>query len=294
MAPTRDPKGTDEWADAVSGSPAGTDSDLLPAVRGERALVSLRDTSARIPLPELVLGIVDATLTTLRRSVGIPTAQRSTMVDMAFEITWRGWSLANRGLATAEQVTAPAMRLVTDPPFLPRSLRPSSFASEAAASWRARRDDVQQSANDVKNVVVTSSVDMAMGSLDLTELVLTQVDLRDIVEAVLTELDLTQVVLDNVDLGRVIDAALDTVDLDKIARERMDLLELADYIIDGIDLPNIIRESTGSVASETIQSVRMQSIDADVAVQRIVDRFLLRRRQRQAASSSPSDEDETL
>ncbi|MEO8328772.1 MAG: hypothetical protein ABI586_02090, partial [Candidatus Nanopelagicales bacterium] len=66
--------------------------------------------------------------------------------------------------------------------------------------------------------------------------------------------------------------------LDKVARERMDLMALATYVIEGIDLPEIIRESTGSVASETVRSVRMQSVGADEAVQRFVDRVLVWRR----------------
>jgi hypothetical protein len=56
----------------------------------------------------------------------------------------------------------------------------------------------------------------------------------------------------------------------------MDLIALANEIIDGVDLPEIIRESTGSMASETVQGVRMQSIGADQAVSRAVDRLLLR------------------
>ena len=86
---------------------------------------------------------------------------------------------------------------------------------------------------------------------------------------------------------------LDTIDLDEVAHERMDLLDLANYVIDGIDLPGIIRESTGSVASETVQAVRMQSIDADVAVQRIVDRILLRRAPHAAAATQTESEQST-
>ena len=73
--------------------------------------------------------------------------------------------------------------------------------------------------------------------------------------------------LKRVDLVRVVDAVLD----------QMDLIALANEIIDGVDLPEIIRDSTGSMASETVQGVRMQGIGADQAVGRAVDRLLLRR-----------------
>ncbi len=72
--------------------------------------------------------------------------------------------------------------------------------------------------------------------------------------------------LKRVDLVKVVDAVLD----------QMDLIALANEIIDGVDLPEIIRESTGSMASETVQGVRMQGIGADQAVGRAVDRLLLR------------------
>ena len=58
----------------------------------------------------------------------------------------------------------------------------------------------------------------------------------------------------------------------------MDLVGLTNEVIAEVDLPEIIRESTGSVASETLRGVRMQSISGDDAVTRIVDRFRLRHR----------------
>ena len=87
------------------------------------------------------------------------------------------------------------------------------------------------------------------------------------IEAVLDRMDLTTTVLRRVDLVRVVDAVLD----------QMDLIALANEIIDGVDLPEIIRDSTGSMASETVKGVRMQGIGADQAVDRAIDRLLLRR-----------------
>ena len=105
----------------------------------------------------------------------------------------------------------------------------------------------------------------------------------------MSSVDLTEIVLTQVDLDRVVEAVLDRIDLDAVARDRMDLIGLADYIIDGIDLPGIIRGSTGSVASETVRTVRMKSIDADEAVQRVVDRVLLWRKGR--AVDAPDADD---
>ena len=76
-----------------------------------------------------------------------------------------------------------------------------------------------------------------------------------------------------------IDAIVNRVDVDAIVR-RLDLVGLAEEVVNGIDLPEIIRESTGSMASEVVRDARMQSIDADVAIARIVDRVIRRRRAR--------------
>jgi hypothetical protein len=86
------------------------------------------------------------------------------------------------------------------------------------------------------------------------------------IEAVLDRMDLTSTVLRRVDLVKVVDAVLD----------QMDLIALANEIIEGVDLPEIIRDSTGTMASETVNGVRMQGIGADQAVGRAVDRLLLR------------------
>ena len=39
----------------------------------------------------------------------------------------------------------------------------------------------------------------------------------------------------------------------------------------------IIRQASGSLASESVRNVRIQSIEADRAVERVIDRFRLRR-----------------
>ena len=98
----------------------------------------------------------------------------------------------------------------------------------------------------------------------------------------LAPLDLTSVVVDQVDLGGVVSAALQQVDLTQIVMQQVDLLGVAEYVVDGIDLPEIIRDSTGSVASEAVVGLRMQGVDADVAVGRVVDRILRRSRPRRA------------
>lgn len=125
---------------------------------------------------------------------------------------------------------------------------------------------------DVDAVVERADLDAAVARVDL-DAVVARVDLdaavaRVDLDAVVKRLDLTALVLERVDLERLVDAVLAETDLVGLARE----------VIDGVDLPAIIRESTGSMASDTVRGARMQSIVADEALGRAVDRLLLRRR----------------
>ena len=69
-----------------------------------------------------------------------------------------------------------------------------------------------------------------------------------------------------------IDAAAARLDLEAVIG-RVDLAGLARQVLEEIDLPEIIRESTGSMASDTLRGVRMQTISADDAVGRAVDKL---------------------
>jgi hypothetical protein len=127
----------------------------------------------------------------------------------------------------------------------------------------------------------------ALSELDVDLLVrgaITRIDLGILVEQVLAEIDLTSVVVEKVDLGLVVNDVLDRMDLTQLVMQRVDLASVAEYVVEEIDLPEIIRESTGSIASATVQGIRLQSVDADRAVSRFVDRMLMRRGARRTAA----------
>jgi hypothetical protein len=125
---------------------------------------------------------------------------------------------------------------------------------------------------DLDGLVETVDLDAVAQRLDV-EAVIGRVDLDAVaeridVEAILDRLDLTDTVLTRVDLKLVIDTVL----------AQMDLPVLVEGVLDEIDLPEIIRDSTGTMASETVRGVRMQGVNADEAITRVVDRLLMRRR----------------
>jgi hypothetical protein len=131
---------------------------------------------------------------------------------------------------------------------------------------------------DVEAVVARVDLDAVVARVDL-DAVVARVDLDAVaaridVEAILDRLDLTGTVLTRVDLKVVVDQVLAQVDLPV----------LVEGVLDEIDLPEIIRDSTGTMASETVQGVRMQGVNADEAVTRVVDRLLLRHRSEPGAA----------
>jgi hypothetical protein len=117
-------------------------------------------------------------------------------------------------------------------------------------------------------------------------LILTRVP--GVAAALLNQLDLTAVVAERVDINAV--AA--QIDVDAIAR-RVDVIAILDrvdpdavtrYLVEELDLPAIIQSSTGSIMSDAVHDVRMQSIGADERLSRAVDAMLLRRRPRRSAA----------
>ena len=135
--------------------------------------------------------------------------------------------------------------------------------------------------------------------IDLDEIV-ARVDIGRVIDRVdvdeiVARVDIDRII-DRVDIGRVIDRVdLDEivarVDIDRVAARldldpviaRAGIVELARYVIEEIDLAALIQSSTASVSTEVVHGVRDQGADADRAVERVIDRLLLRRHGRHDA-----------
>jgi hypothetical protein len=175
----------------------------------------------------------------------------------------------------------------------------------ARATVRAVRRPSEAS-EELIDLLVPRIVKAVLDRVDITRVVLERVDLSRIIDgvdidAVARRIDL-DAIIDRLPIERVIElldlddivaqvdfekilARIDVnavaagVDLDAIVA-RIDLAGLANDVIGQIDLPEIIRESSGAMASETLVGVRLQGIEADERVNRIVNRLLLRRAER--------------
>src|SRR5829696_7229944 len=163
-----------------------------------------------------------------------------------------GW--AARGVAEQRRAQALAVRAV-------RAL----IAALAAAVL----DEI-----DLDEVVARVDLDRIVDRVDLNEIV-HRID----IDAIAERIDLDAIVT-RIDL----DAIVARVDLDAILA-RVDLPGLTEQVIDEVDLGEIIRESSSTMASETVDALRVQGMRVDGLVSRIVDRVLLRQGQRQTGPS---------
>jgi len=153
-------------------------------------------------------------------------------------------------------------------------------------SWREERPDVEAAANAVAVEAVQRTIDLVLDQLDLTQLVLDHVDLDRVISSVDLDAVVGQLDIDRIAGGIDLDAIADRLDVERVIA-RLDLAKLSLEVIERIDLPEIIRTSTGTVASEGVRVVRMQTFGADRAISGIVSRMLGRR-----PPEAPSDLDE--
>ena len=210
-----------------------------------------------------------------------------------------------RGASAARRLASPAVRIALRPPVLPPAWQPIRLIETLQQRGQQERIYASGAAERSLDILLPVLVDQVLSHIDLNALVKEHLD----VEAIVADLDLDAVV-DRVDIDKVaerldLDSVLDRIDFNAIVRERVDLdaivgavdidavagrldidavidridfAVLAQQVIDTVDLPEIIRDSTGSVASEAVRGVRMQSIEADDAIARAIDRILRRNR----------------
>jgi hypothetical protein len=136
---------------------------------------------------------------------------------------------------------------------------------------------------DLDRVIGRLDIDAIVNRIDIDR-ILERIDLRAVVERVPVEeivsrLDVDAIVA-RVDLDRVvsrvdIQAVADSLDLQALVR-RLDLTAIAREVIDELDLTAIIQDAMGSMTTETVGGIRVQSMNADRAISRVVERLLRR------------------
>jgi hypothetical protein len=205
--------------------------------------------------------------------------------------------------ADAADAMAPVISWIIDPKFAKQATEVAGGATRVLdGQWKAAQAETLNAASSFLSVLVPEIVKGVMDQVDLTAMVRERVDVNAIVEdvdldrimervdidAVVAKVDM-DAIIDRVDVQRVIgtvdlNEVVDGVDIERIVErvdiisivDRLDLAAIAQEVIDDVDLPAIVRESSGAMASESVQTVRVQSMNADRLVSRIVDKVLRR------------------
>ena len=228
------------------------------------------------------------------------------VVDVAIGLGLAATGLVVRSASSAYRLVQPLAALVLQPPAVPERYWPQHGIDQLAdRGEQARRQGVRQ-AWALLDDLVPFVVDVILDRIDLTQIVIDRVKLMRIVEevdinAIAGRMDFDQIIeqvpinhvlelvdingmvarvnLDPIIAGVDVNGIVSRVDIEAII-SRLDLGKIATDVIDEIDLPEIIWESSGAMASETVVGVRMQGRAADERINRIVDRVLHRRRDR--------------
>ena len=132
---------------------------------------------------------------------------------------------------------------------------------------------------DLNQIAARIDLDAIVERIDVGAIV-ERVDVGAIVEQVDVDAIAGRIDLDAVASRIDLDAIVARVDLDAIV-SRIDLAGLTEQVIDEVDLGEIIRESSSTMASETVDALRVQGMRVDGLVSRIVDRILFRQGERQ-------------
>jgi hypothetical protein len=249
-------------------------------------LASLRARDGRIDVPRLLAAA----------AFGLAVEAQRRSLDAAAAVAGRfGWPLrvlARPAVAVAQGSVAVARHHLDLDGWAARGLAEQRRVQEAAA--RAVRALIAALAAavldeiDLDEVVARVDLDQVAAQIDLDRIVdrinpnqiAARIDLDAIVDRVDVDAIATRIDLDAIVQRIDLDAIVARVDIDAILA-RVDLPGLTEQVIDEVDLGEIIRESSSTMASETVDALRVQGMRVDGLVSRIADRILQREGQRQ-------------
>jgi hypothetical protein len=134
-------------------------------------------------------------------------------------------------------------------------------------SWNQDRAIIEERLQAIASTSMTRMVNVLLDAVDPTSIVIERIDIDRIIE----QLDMDRII-ERVDVDRI--AA--RLDVDSVLA-RTDVVGLAREVIQELDVPEMIRESSGTLAAESIEVLRMQGMEADRLVARLIDGLLRRR-----------------
>ena len=244
-------RGAARFAERLTGAPS-TGVDAAPDGEG-------RDTDALEGQPSEGSGEGVAPRTKERLSPMVPGALLAVTVDAE---RWLDRSTPKSKTASSRRSAGGRNRT---------SLKEATMKRTRELDRRGRRE-AELGADRVLDAWNSILSDVSMG-------IIRHVDMDEItrsidVNAIADRIDIDRIV-SRVDVNEIADA----VDAARIVG-RLDLAQLARQVMEDIGVSQIIRESSGSLAVETVDSLRLRGADADDRVSRFVDGVLRRQQPR--------------
>ncbi len=249
------------------------------------------------------LGAASLSLRIVLDALAGASRRRPAQPDLVTDLTFTGLAaglvlgrsfarMIGDGLDVAARAGATAVELA--PATLRNPIEDRMHGWRERGRTRARElADAELMAEDLVAALVPRIVTATLDQLDLTSIVRRRVDLDAVVRDIDLDAVATRIDLDAVAARLDVDAVAARLNLDAVI-ERLDLAGIAQTVIDEIDLPEVIRRSTGSVASETVRGVRMQSIGVDRSIEGLVDRVLRRRQPRRLDAPGISEAEQEI
>jgi hypothetical protein len=269
--------------------PAGGAGPTLADLAGRAARLALGAAGLALAALEVLLersGSADPAVHAGARGTATPSGRPGTLPLLPHAALGLGLEAQRRSLDAAAALGArlsPPLRVVA---------RPAVAVARAplAAVWRrldldgwAARGLAEQRRNRQAAAVTARALVAAIAAAVLQELDLDAVVARVDLNAIVDRLDLDAIV-DRLDLDRIaeridIDAIAARIDVGAVVA-RVDLAGLTEQVMDEVDLGELIRESSGTMATETVDALRVQGMRADRLLSRVVDRLLQRKDER--------------
>jgi hypothetical protein len=309
------------WEEAVAAdAEADVPEDPPPVVPGA-GMATLLEQGMRVGAGMVSAGasaVADALRSTMPESADEEGEDpAATMAGAGLGAAITAAEAAAAAAKSAAEAVGPIMSWVTNPAALQGASETAAGAARLLdGQWKATQAETAQAATAFLTVLIPEITTAILDQIDLTQIVKERVDINAIVEDVdmdriVDRLDIAAIVdrvdvnavVQRVDMGQIvedlpIEKVVDRVDVNEIVErvdirgviDRLDLAEITQDVMDDIDLPSIIRESSGAMASETVQTVRVRGMDADGLVSKIVDRMLRREQRQLEAPGEPKDD----
>jgi len=182
------------------------------------------------------------------------------------------------GLATQERILAISAQVESSAGFAVSAARSLPLVGNvvAAGDRTLERWSIRGAEEQAGNEALLSAF-IARLAPEIAIAMMERLDINAILESLPIDSVLERVDVDAL-IGRVnVENILERVDIDALMT-RLDIGPVAQRVLDTVDIGAIVRESTGSVTGDVVDVARVQTMQLDSIVERIIDTLLLRNR----------------